>query len=81
MTWKDFATSRPEEATAYLSYVMGLMTEIASYLGKTEDIPLYEEYRDGAKRTYQKTCTPAKVFFGYGSSGETGKAPLFWIDG
>lgn len=54
MTWKDFATSRPEEATAYLSYVMGLMTEIASYLGKTEDIPLYEEYRDGAKYTYQK---------------------------
>lgn len=61
MTWKDFATSRPEEATAYLSYVMGLMTEIAAYLRKTEDIPLYEEYRDGRQAYLSKTCTPAKV--------------------
>lgn len=54
MSFRDFMTSRPEEATAYLSYVMGAMVEIASELGKTEDIPLYTEYRDGAKATYQK---------------------------
>ena len=54
MTWKDFATARPEEATAYLSYVMNIMVEIAETLGHTEDIPLFAEYRDGAKNTYRK---------------------------
>ena len=54
MNYKDFMTSRPEEATAYLSYVMGAMAEVAKELNKTEDLPLYEEYRDGAKKTYQK---------------------------
>lgn len=54
MNWKDFASSRPEEATAYLSYVMGIMVEIAETLGHSEDVPLFVEYRDGAKETYQK---------------------------
>ncbi len=54
MSYKDFMSSRPEEATAYLSYVMGIMVEIAEALGHKEDIPLYKEYRDGAKVTYQK---------------------------
>ncbi|WP_026495022.1 family 78 glycoside hydrolase catalytic domain [Butyrivibrio sp. WCD3002] len=54
LTYKDFMTSRPEEATAYLYYVMDVMVEIAEELGKTDDIQLYEEYRDGAKATYQK---------------------------
>ena len=54
MSWKDFATSRPEEATAYLSYVMNIMVEIAETLGHTEDILLFKEYRDGAKNTYRK---------------------------
>lgn len=51
---KDFLSSHPEEATAYLSYVMGVMVEIAEALGKNMDIPRYVEYRDGAKKTYQK---------------------------
>lgn len=54
MSYKDFMTSRPEEATAYLHYVMKVMVEIAEELGKNEDIPLYREYRDGAKEAYQK---------------------------
>lgn len=54
MSWKDFITSQPEVATAYLSYVMSLMVEVAEELGETEDIPKYKEYRDGAKQTYQK---------------------------
>lgn len=54
MSYKDFMTSRPEEATAYLSYVMGCMVEIADELGKKTDIQVYMEYRDGAKKTYQK---------------------------
>lgn len=54
ITYKDFMTSRPEEATAYLVYVMDVMMEIAQELGKTEDIPKYQEYRDGAKDSYRK---------------------------
>ncbi len=54
MNWKDFASSRPEEATAYLYYVLNIMIEIAETLGHNEDIPLFKEYRDGAKKTYQK---------------------------
>ena len=54
MSWKDFIKSQPEVATVYLSYVMSLMVEIAETLGKEEDVPKYQEYRDGAKRTYQK---------------------------
>ncbi|MDC7277934.1 glycoside hydrolase family 78 protein [Butyrivibrio fibrisolvens] len=54
MSWKDFIKSQPEVATAYLSYVMSLMIEIAEELGRVDDIPKFKEYRDGAKRTYQK---------------------------
>lgn len=54
MDIKDMVKSKPEEATAYLSFVMGIMVEIAKALGKDKDIPVYEEYRDGAKKTYQK---------------------------
>lgn len=54
MDIKDMVKSKPEEATAYLSFVMATMVEIAKTLGKDEDIALYEEYKDGAKRTYQK---------------------------
>lgn len=53
MTWRDFAVSRPEEATAYLYYVMSVMIEIAEELGEKEDIPLFKEYCDGAKRAYE----------------------------
>ena len=59
-TYRDFMTSRPEEATAYLSYVMGVMVEIAETLDETKDIPLYEEYRDGAKATYHKLIQQPK---------------------
>lgn len=54
MSYRDFMSSRPEEATAYLSYVMSVMVEIANELGRNEDIALYQEYRDGARKTYQK---------------------------
>lgn len=50
----DFMKSKPEEATAYTSYVMGLMTEIANELGFTEDARLYDEYAKGCKRAYQE---------------------------
>ena len=54
MTWKDFSSSEPEVATAYLHYVMKCMTEIAAELEKTDDIPLFEEYANGSAETYRK---------------------------
>lgn len=51
--WTHFAAPHPEVSTAYTSYVMGLMVEIAEALGKGSDIPRYREYRDGCKRAYQ----------------------------
>ncbi len=60
MSFKDFIKSQPEVSTAYLSYVMTLMVEIAGALGKTEDINLYKEYAEGAKRAYQKLVEDPK---------------------
>ncbi|WP_130836575.1 family 78 glycoside hydrolase catalytic domain [Lachnoclostridium sp. Marseille-P6806] len=54
MSYRDFMTSRPEEATAYLFYIMDIMAEIAGALGREQDVPRYEEYRDGAKAAYRK---------------------------
>ena len=54
MSYRDFISSRPEEATAYLFYIMNIMAEIASELNKAEDLVRYEEYRDGARDAYRK---------------------------
>ena len=54
MNYMDFIKSQPEVSTAYMSYVMSLMVEIAQALGNIEDVNLYKEYAEGAKRTYQK---------------------------
>ena len=51
--WKHFAEPHPEVSTAYTSWMMALMAEIARELGKTEDLPLFEEYRDGCRKAYQ----------------------------
>ena len=52
-TAMDVFKSHTEEATAYLSYTMGHLVEIAELLGKTEDAKLYREYEQGAKKAYQ----------------------------
>ncbi len=54
MSFKDFSKSKPEEATAYTSYVLGLMSEIAAALGKDQDAKEYQEYSEGCKRAYQE---------------------------
>ena len=54
MSIKEFTKSKPEEATAYTSYVMGLMTEIATVLGYRDDAILFDEYAKGCKRAYQE---------------------------
>ena len=52
--WYDFAAPHPEVSTAYTSYMMSLMEEIAEELGKSEDIPNYQEYKEGCKKVYQE---------------------------
>ncbi len=53
MHWMDFAEPHPEVSTAYTAYIMEQMIEIAETLGRTEDVPLYKEYRDGCRKTYR----------------------------
>lgn len=55
---QDFIAPHPEEATAYLSYVCGIMEQIAEKLGYDEDIPLYKEYHEGCKNAYVNQFTP-----------------------
>lgn len=51
--WTDMVAPHPEVSTAYTSYVMSLMAEIAEYLGKTDDVELYKKYADKVKLAYQ----------------------------
>lgn len=52
--WKDMVFPHVEESTAYTSFVMKHMMEIALYLNKNEDYKLYEKYCEGTKRAYQE---------------------------
>lgn len=52
--WTDMVAPHPEVSTAYTAYVMGVMEEIAEALGRTEDIPLYREYKEGCIAAYQE---------------------------
>jgi len=51
--WYDFVAPHPEVSTAYTSYMMSLMEEIATELKKEEDLPDYREYKEGCKSAYQ----------------------------
>ncbi|MCQ2481709.1 MAG: glycoside hydrolase family 78 protein, partial [Clostridia bacterium] len=51
--WTDMVAPHPEVSTAYTSYIMSLMAEIAEYLGKAEDAKLYKKYADKVKLAYQ----------------------------
>ncbi len=51
--WTDMAAPHPEVSTAYTSYVMGILGEIADRLGEPEDAALYRKYRDGCRKAYQ----------------------------
>lgn len=52
--WTDMVAPHPEVSTAYTSYIMRLMTEMAEYLGKNEDAKLYRKYADKVKLAYQE---------------------------
>ncbi len=53
MKWTDFVLTHPEVSTAYTAYIMSLMSEIATELGKTEDAKLYDKYAKGVRSAYQ----------------------------
>lgn len=51
--WKDMVAPHPEVSTAYTSYVLGCMAEIAEELGYTEDAAIYRKYSEGSRKAYQ----------------------------
>ena len=51
--WKDMVAPHPEVSTAYTSYVLGCMAEIAEELGHKEDAAGYRKYSEGCKKAYQ----------------------------
>ena len=51
--WKDMVAPHPEVSTAYTSYVLGCMAEIAKELGYTEDAALFRKYSEGSRKAYQ----------------------------
>ncbi|MCI1641886.1 MAG: SDR family oxidoreductase [Actinomyces sp.] len=46
------SVAHTEVATAYLHYTMKHLAEIAQVIGKHDDVALFTEYADGAKRAY-----------------------------
>lgn len=51
--WKDMVAPHPEVSTAYTSYIMSLMAEIAEFLGEPQDAELYRKYAEKCKESYQ----------------------------
>ncbi len=51
--WTDMVAPHPEVSTAYTSYVMGLMKEIAAELGHEEDEKKYAHYEEKVREAYQ----------------------------
>ena len=58
--WTDFAAPHAEVSTAYTSYVLGVMAEVAEALGRAEDAREFREYSDGCKRAYQALVSGEK---------------------
>ena len=51
--WKNIVFPHPEVSTAYTSYVLKCMAEIAGELGYSEDEALFYKYSEGSKKAYQ----------------------------
>lgn len=52
-TWKTCVITHPETATAYTSYVMECMAEIAVILGRDDEAQAYREFSENNKNSYQ----------------------------
>lgn len=58
--WKYIAVPHPEVSTAYTSYVLGLMAEVAGVAGRKDDEERYGFYSRKVKEAYQQLVeTPA----------------------
>lgn len=57
--WKDIVAPHPEVSTAYTSYVLGCMAEIAEELGYVEDAANFRKYGDGCRKAYQAMAQTA----------------------
>lgn len=55
--WKNTVLPNPEESTAYTSYIMSLMCEIAKYMNDSKNLPLFEEYKKGCAQAYRELIT------------------------
>lgn len=51
--WKNIVFPHPEVSTAYTSYVLGCMAEIAEELGQNNDAALFRQYSEGSRKAYQ----------------------------
>ena len=51
--WKNIVFPHPEVSTAYTSYVLGCMAEIAEELGQNNDAALFRRYSEGSRKAYQ----------------------------
>jgi len=58
--WQDFVNPHPEVSTAYTSYIMNLMTQIATRLGHKDDAEEFAFYADGCKKAYQELVSCGK---------------------
>ena len=57
--WKDMVAPHPEVSTAYTSYVLGCMAEIAEELDYVDDATLFQKYSEGSKKAYQAMAETA----------------------
>ena len=58
--WTDFAAPHPEVSTAYTSFVLGLMAEIAGALGHKEDEKEFAEGSYACRAAYQELVSGGK---------------------
>ena len=58
--WTDFVAPHPEVSTAYTSYVLGIMANIAGRLGHEEDAKEFRTYSDGCRRAYRQLVRTEK---------------------
>ena len=57
--WKDMVAPHPEVSTAYTSYVLGCMAEIAEELNFSDDAVLFRKYSEGSRKAYQAMAETA----------------------
>ncbi len=57
--WTNMVMPHPEESTAYTSYVLGVMCEIAGHMDDGVNKPLFEQYSRGCAAAYRDLISQA----------------------